>query len=397
MALVLKDRVKETTTTTGTGTLTLGGAVTGYQSFSSAIGNTNTTYYAIYLDGGSEWEVGIGTVSAGALSRDTILASSNAGSAVNFSAGSKSVWCDYPAGKAVYTDASGSISEPIVNISGVTGGISTPDFVQFDTTATPTEAVAKLQWDDGNGTLQFGLKGGNVNLQVGQEIVARCYNDSGVALTDGQVVYISGAQGNRVAIKLALATTDGTSAGTLGMVTEPIAIGAEGFITVMGTVNGLNTSGLTQGAIVYLSPTTAGAYTTTKPVAPQHTVTLGYVERVHATVGSIYIKVDNGYELDELHNVLITSPTSGNTLIYDAVQGVWENANITAGTGVSVTNGAGSITVTNTAPDQTVTLTAGSNVTIIGTYPNFTIASTGGSGSVNLGLVRAIAINCILP
>lgn len=226
--------------------------------------------------------------------------------------------------------------------------ISNIDFAQFDTTVTPVEAVGKLQWDDGNGTLQVGLKGGNVNLQIGQEIVARVYNDSGVALTDGQIVYISGAQGNRIAVKLAKADTDATSAGTLGMVTESIAIGAEGFITVMGTVNKLNTTGLTAGAIVYLSPTTAGAYTTTKPVAPQHTVTLGYVERVDSVVGSIYVKVDNGYELDELHNVLITSPTSGQTLIYDAVQGVWENANISAGTGISVTNGAGSITVANT-------------------------------------------------
>lgn len=208
--------------------------------------------------------------------------------------------------------------------------ISNIDFAQFDTTVTPVEAVAKMQWDDGNGTLQLGLKGGNVNLQIGQEIVARVYNDSGVALTDGQIVYISGAQGNRVAVKLALADSDTTSAGTLGMVTEPIAIGAEGFITILGTVNGLNTIGLTQGAIVYLSPTVAGAYTTTKPVAPQHTVTIGYVERVHATVGSIYVKVDNGYELDELHNVLITSPTTGQTLVYNSSTGVWSNQGVNA-------------------------------------------------------------------
>lgn len=227
--------------------------------------------------------------------------------------------------------------------------ISNIDFAQFDTTVTAVEAVAKLQWDDGNGTLQLGLKGGNVNLQVGQEIVARCYNDSGVALTDGQIVYISGAQGNRVAVKLALATTDGTSAGTLGMVTEPIAIGEEGFITILGTVNGLNTTGLTEGAILYLSPTTAGAYTQTKPVAPQHTVTIGYVERVHATVGSIYVKIDNGYELDELHNVLITSPTGGNLLAYDQTNAVWKNINLTDGTGISVTEATGgAVTVTNT-------------------------------------------------
>ena len=111
MALILKDRVQETTTTTGTGTLTLGGAVTGYQSF-SAIGNANTTYYAIYANGGSEWEVGIGTYTASGttLSRDTVLSSSNSGSLVSFSAGTKNVWCDYPAAKAVYYDLNGNIT-----------------------------------------------------------------------------------------------------------------------------------------------------------------------------------------------------------------------------------------------------------------------------------------------
>jgi len=106
MALVVNDRVKETSTTTGTGSFTLDGAVTGFETFSSAIGNTNTTYYAITLQGGAEFEVGLGTVSAGALSRDTIISSSNSDSAVNFSAGTKDVFCTLPASKAVYKNAS---------------------------------------------------------------------------------------------------------------------------------------------------------------------------------------------------------------------------------------------------------------------------------------------------
>jgi len=119
MALILKDRVQETTTTTGTGTLTLGGAVTGYQSF-SAIGNANTTYYAIYA--GSEWEVGIGTYTASGttLSRDTVLSSSNSGSLVSFSAGTKNVWCDYPAGRAGYIDTNSTLNAPVLATSGYT-------------------------------------------------------------------------------------------------------------------------------------------------------------------------------------------------------------------------------------------------------------------------------------
>jgi hypothetical protein len=106
MALVVNDRVKETSTTTGTGTFTLAGAVTGFETFSSAIGNSNTTYYAISLQGGAEFEVGLGTVAAGTLARTTIISSSNSDSAVNFSAGTKDVFCTLPASKAVFKNAS---------------------------------------------------------------------------------------------------------------------------------------------------------------------------------------------------------------------------------------------------------------------------------------------------
>jgi len=103
MALVVKDRVKETTTTTGTGTVTLAGAETGYQTF-AAIGDGNTTFYAIELPATDEWEVGIGTYTSSGttLSRDTVLESSNSGSLVDFSSGAKNVYCTYPAEKSIY-------------------------------------------------------------------------------------------------------------------------------------------------------------------------------------------------------------------------------------------------------------------------------------------------------
>jgi hypothetical protein len=112
MALVLADRVKETTTTTGTGTVTLLGASTGFQSF-AAIGNGNVTYYTIAGQGTSEWEVGIGTYTSSGttLSRTTVLASSNSGSLVNFSAGTKDVFVTYPAGKAVFGDTTDTAYE----------------------------------------------------------------------------------------------------------------------------------------------------------------------------------------------------------------------------------------------------------------------------------------------
>lgn len=118
MALVLADRVRETTTTTGTGTVTLAGAVTGFQSF-SVVGNGNTTYYTIAGQGTAEWEVGIGTyTSAGTtLARTTVLASSNSGSLVTFSAGTKDVFVTYPAGRSVYGGEGYTENDATIDIS----------------------------------------------------------------------------------------------------------------------------------------------------------------------------------------------------------------------------------------------------------------------------------------
>lgn len=157
MALILKDRVQETSTTTGTGTLTLAGAVTQFQTFSSAVGNGNTTYYTIYNAGGSLWEVGIGTVGAGTLSRDTVLSSSNAGSLVSFT-GTLYVFCDYPAGKAAYQDASGVINNATFN---ATTSVITP-IVQATNSG-------GLSLKNSAGTTQISMGGGggdNVSVNV---------------------------------------------------------------------------------------------------------------------------------------------------------------------------------------------------------------------------------------
>lgn len=142
MPLVVKDRVQETTTTTGTGTLTLAGAVTGFQTFSSAIGNANTTYYAI--DGGSEWEVGIGTVGSGTLTRDTILESSNGGTAVNFSAGTKNVFVTYPAEKSVDIETAQTLTNKTISVDNNTvSGIAASSFVLSNSSGNIDGSVAQ--------------------------------------------------------------------------------------------------------------------------------------------------------------------------------------------------------------------------------------------------------------
>lgn len=142
MALVLKDRVRQTTTSTGASTITLSGSVAGYQSF-SVIGTGNTTYYTIA--GTSDWEVGIGTwTSPNQLSRDTILASTNGGAAVNFGAGTKDVFVTLPSERAVYTDAAGNLSAP-----PAIGG-TTPNTI----TGTTITAKTKVRIEDSTiGTL----------------------------------------------------------------------------------------------------------------------------------------------------------------------------------------------------------------------------------------------------
>jgi hypothetical protein len=306
------------------------------------------------------------------------------------------------------------------------GNIINANSLGLDTTpATVPTTVGTMSWDDGDGVPIVALKGGNVNLQVGTQELARVYNDSGTTLTKGQVVYISGSQGNRVAVRLARANVEATSFGTIGLVAETMTSGAEGFIIVSGALYKLDTSGLIAGATVYVSPTTAGALTTTKPQAPDQLVVVGWVERVDNTVGSIYVKIDNGYELDELHDVQITSPQSGNVLIYDATTtptGVWKNANLTDGTGITITEGAGSVTIanagvtqatagtgisvsagtgnvtiTNTAPDQTVSLTGGTGISTSGTYPNFTITNTAPDQTVSISAGTGISVSGTYP
>ena len=142
MALVIKDRVKETSTTTGTGTFTLAGAATGFQSF-AAIGDGNTTFYTIVLVGGSQWEVGIGTYTSSGttLSRDTILSSSNSGNAVNFSAGTKDVFVTYPSERAL-TGGGGGIGALVVNATTVTDSYTVA-------TGTNAQSVGPITIDSG--------------------------------------------------------------------------------------------------------------------------------------------------------------------------------------------------------------------------------------------------------
>lgn len=210
--------------------------------------------------------------------------------------------------------------------------------VEFDQTPTGTSGVAVMQWNDTDGTLDLGLKGGNVTLQLGQEQVVRVVNKTATNITllkaNYQAVRVTGAQGQRLKVDLALATNDAVSAETIGLVTETINNNQEGFVTTSGLVRGINTTGSLQGEtwadgdVVYLSPTTAGNITKVKPTAPNHIVIIGYVIHAHVTQGTIFVKVDNGYELEELHNVnsdnYTTPIDTDSVLTYDDTNKIWK-------------------------------------------------------------------------
>jgi nitrogen fixation protein len=211
--------------------------------------------------------------------------------------------------------------------------------IELDTTPTGTAGVAVTRWNDTLGSSETTLKGGSVILKNGVDLVARIVNKvtPNTTLTKAayQVVKVSGAQGQRLAVDLARANTDLNSADTLGIVTETIATNQEGFIITVGQLEGINTTGSLQsetwadGDVLYLSPTTAGRMTNIKPNGSTgHIVVLGYVEYAHITQGKIYVKIMNGWELDELHNVFIDTPLNNQGLVYETSTSLWKNKTI---------------------------------------------------------------------
>ena len=229
----------------------------------------------------------------------------------------------------------------LVPYSGATQNVNLGEFgaktghLEFDTTPTnaPT-TVGSLVWNDADGTLDLKLKGGAVTLQIGQETLARIVNKTSTNITlletNYQAVRITGAQGQRPKVDLAQANNDLNSASTLGLVTETILNNKEGFVTTSGQVREINTTGSLQGEtwadgdVLYLSGTIAGRITNIKPFAPIHTIIIGFVEHAHAVHGKIFVKIDNGYELQELHNVDAVSPNNNEVLMYEASALLWK-------------------------------------------------------------------------
>jgi hypothetical protein len=171
-------------------------------------------------------------------------------------------------------------------------GIIDLDYLDFDTAAAHSVAVGELAWNNTDGTLDLGLQGGLIN-RLGQQLVIKARNTSGSLISKGSVVRVVGVAGGFVGINLAQANNVANSETAFGIVAEDIADSSNGFVAINGLVHGLNTNAFTEGDILYLSTTSAGAITNVKPASPNYIVVIGYVAKKSATDGHILLHVQN--------------------------------------------------------------------------------------------------------
>lgn len=468
MALVLKDRVQETTTTTGTGSFTLLGAVTEFQTFSSAIGNGNTTYYAVYLSGGNEWEVGIGTVGAGTLSRDTILASSNSGNIVNFSAGTKYVFCNYPAETSVFSSnnttatagqvlvyngagvapswqnkgtvtsvglsstadvititgspvtSSGTIA---VNFNGLTSQYVRGDGSKANFPVTPGGGGASISYYLNGGTNQGTFVGNTYYEMSKTPVIGSAANFSIAAngyiaqfITDAndpsllsipagnwnfEMYFSASSAGGNPNFYVELYKYDGSAFTLIASSSgspEDITGGTSTDLYITALAVPDTTLALTDRLAIRVYVNNSGRTITlhtqdntlcqiittfTTGITALNGLTAQVQNFATGTAGTDF----NISSSTATHTFNIPSASATNRGLLTSAdwttfnsKGTVSSVAATGGTGISVSGspitGSGTLTITNTAPDQVVSLTAGTGIAVTGTYPNFTIDNT---------------------
>ena len=205
--------------------------------------------------------------------------------------------------------------------------ISSLNYAQFNTNPTGVpDAPGVLSWNPIEETLDLQING--VTLQLGQESVQQVKRYNNTGLEDGKVVYAKGSNGNNMLVDYAIASTDEGAHNVVGVMTESASGGSKALCTTFGLVHGINTSTLTEGQTVWLSSTSAGDMTSTTPISPNHSVRIGHCVRSHATEGVIFVDVEIGGDLNELHDVRVSSPSNGDLLAYESSSGLWKNKTI---------------------------------------------------------------------
>jgi hypothetical protein len=243
--------------------------------------------------------------------------------------------------------ASGTVTSVAVTESGdaltITGSpITTAGTINIGFAGTGSQYIK------GDGTLATFP----TTIDQAKRLITEVYNSTGATLTKGTVVYINGGQGNLPTVTKAQANSDATSAQTYGVVQSDITNMNNGFVVVFGSITDIDTQAYAVGTQLYLSGTTAGEWTSTKPSAPIHLVYVGIVVRSHPTQGVVEIRIQNGYELEELHDVAISAPVNNQGIFYNSSNDLWENKSIATALGYTPANDA---LVVHLAGTETIT------------------------------------------
>lgn len=220
------------------------------------------------------------------------------------------------------------------------------DYIKFDINAAESPEVGKVYWNATRSCPSVGVSADGLALDLGQSNAILVRSDTNAGLTKGEVVYTVGSTGANQTVLPAIANLESKSSKTFGVIAQTVTGGSVAFCMTSGYLTGLNTAAIPEGSALWLSPTTPGAYTTTVPQGPDHAVYVGICIRSHATQGTIYVKIQNGYETNELHDVKISGTnTAGSLLIRNETLDVYENAEIEAGDNIAITLGDASIKI----------------------------------------------------
>ena len=398
MALVVKDRVQETTTTSGTGTLTLAGAVAGYQAFSSAIGNGNTTFYTIYDNIAQVWEVGIGTVGAGTLARTTVLSnSSGTTSPISLPGNAAAVFCTYPAEQSVNLDASNNVSALGTIGSGTWQG-TTVGVSYGGTGVTASSGANSVMLRDANQNVAVNrLNQSNTSTAAAGSITALT-----AASSYSQTLTGTGNQTYTMPDATTLTTGvafvfNNNATGTLTL--QDYATGPIGTITTGGAVelvllnNGTvagtwDVHGYLPEAVTWGTNALAlGTTVITGGTWNGGTITSGYggtgLTTFAAANNALYSTSSSALAAGTLPVAAggtgQTSYTDGQLLIGNSTGNTLTKASLTAGTGISITPGNGSISIASTVSGAAIT---NDTTTATAEYPLFAAATTGSLATV---------------
>jgi len=237
-----------------------------------------------------------------------------------------------------------TITGSLVLTGSLTSSRVLTDAVRFNTSAGVSVGVGELAWNNSDGTLDLGMKGGNVVQQIGQEIFYEVRNETGIQIPNGTAVFANGVTAGSGRITAAPYVADGSvrEVRFLGIATEDISNGVNGFVTHFGYVRGLDTRGTTAssiavgdetwavGDILYVHPTVAGKLTNVKP---EHAITVAIIITRHQSVGVLFVRPSTGGHLEDIHDILINtgSLTNGQVLAYNSTSGLWENTNSLSG------------------------------------------------------------------